>query len=97
MVHILGMWMYYAIWAVLGFMLLDFLFGLFKSLVTWKLSPKIITTYLKDILFFIIPLFYIASILPVDPTGWILIIFFYICSVGIIWEYISRIINKWKI
>ncbi|MGP7817276.1 hypothetical protein ACTXGU_09015 [Niallia sp. 01092] len=89
-------WVIYAVWAVFGFMLLDFLFGLFKSFVTWKLSPEIITNYLKDILYFVIPLITLTSLFPIDPTGWILLIFYYICSVGIIWMYIIRLIDKWR-
>ncbi|WP_141432679.1 hypothetical protein [Bacillus sp. 03113] len=95
MIQIAG-YMFYALWAVFGFMLLDFLVGLFRSLVTWTLNPKIITNYLKDIIFYVYPLIVIANILPIDPTGWILIIFYYIGAVGIIWYYITGLINKWR-
>ncbi|KAB2330740.1 hypothetical protein F7731_19245 [Cytobacillus depressus] len=89
-------WMLYAIWAVLGLMIIDFLIGFFRSLATKSFSPKIILEYLKDILYYVFPLIFLMNIMPIDPTGWILLIFFYIGALGVIFNYLLQIKNKWK-
>ncbi|MDQ0199462.1 hypothetical protein [Neobacillus ginsengisoli] len=83
-------------WAVLGLMMLDFIVGLFKSLVTKSFSPKMVLDYLKDILYYVFPLVFILNIMAIDPTGWILLIFYYIGGLAVIWNYISGIITKWR-
>jgi hypothetical protein len=89
-------WTLYTMWAVFGLLLVDFLIGLFKSVVTKSFSPKLILSYLKDILFFVYPLVFVINIMAIDPTGWILLIFFYIGSLGVILHYLSEIKNKWR-
>ncbi|MCM2532980.1 hypothetical protein NDK43_12000 [Neobacillus pocheonensis] len=83
-------------WAVLGLMLLDFIVGLFKSLVTKSFNLKMVLDYLKDVLYLVFPLVFILNLMPIDPTGWILLVFYYIGGLAVIWNYLSGIINKWR-
>ncbi|MEW9669208.1 hypothetical protein [Ammoniphilus sp. 3BR4] len=85
-------WMLYTMWAVFGLMLLDFLIGLFRSLKT--LSPTLILDYLKDILYYVLPLMVIANMMPLDPTGWVLLIGYYVSGLAVIWNYLIAIKNK---
>ncbi len=95
MVKING-WILYTLWAVLGLMMLDLLVGIFRSLVTKSFSPKIILDYLKDILYFVLPLIYVLNLIPLDPSGWILLIFYYLSGIALILHYLIAIKNKWR-
>jgi hypothetical protein len=86
----------YMLWAVFGLLILDLLFGLFKSVVTKSFSPNIILSAVKDILFYVYPLVFVINMLSVDPTGWILLIFYYVGSIGVILHYLVSIKNKWS-
>ncbi len=92
----IGAWMIYALWAVLGFMLLDLVVGFVKALVTGTFSSKLVLDYLKDVLYYVFPLLFVMNIMSIDPTGWILMIFYYIGSLAVIWNYLVSIKNKWK-
>jgi hypothetical protein len=89
-------WVLYMMWAVLGFMMLDFLVGLFRSVVTKSFSSKMVLDYLKDILYYVVPLLFLLSLIPIDPTKWVLLIFFYIGGLAVIWNYLKGIIKKWR-
>ncbi len=88
--------MLYTMWAVLGLMLLDFIVGLVRSVVTKSFSPKMVLEYLKALLYFVFPLLIVLSLMPIDPTGWILVIFYYIGGLAIILNYIVEIVKKWR-
>jgi len=88
--------MLYTMWAVLGLMGLDFLIGLVRSLVTRSFSPEMVLDYLKDVLYYVLPLIIIATMMPMDPTGWLLLIFYYIGGLAIVWHYLISIKNKWR-
>ena len=49
-------WMLYSLWIVLGLMALDFLVGLFRSLRVGDFFPSLILDYLRDMLFYVLPL-----------------------------------------
>jgi hypothetical protein len=89
-------WMLYTLWAVLGLMLVDFIVGLFRSLVTKSFSPNVGLDYLKDTLYYVFPLIFIANLMSIDPSGWILMVFYYICGITVIWHYLVSIFTKWK-
>lgn len=95
MIKIVG-WILYTMWAVLGLMLLDFFIGFFKSLVTRSFSPSTVLNYLKDVLYYVLPLIIIVTWMPLDPTGWLLKTFFYIGGFAVVWNYLMAIKNKWK-
>jgi hypothetical protein len=89
-------WILYTMWAVFGLMLLNLLIGMFRSLVTRSFSPSIVLDYLKDVLYYVLPLIIIVTLIPLDPTGWILLIFYYVGGLAIVWNYLLEIKNKWK-
>ena len=49
-------WMLYAMWIVLGLIALDFLASLYQSFKGGKFSYSMILGYLKDMLFYVVPL-----------------------------------------
>jgi hypothetical protein len=83
-------------WAIFGFMWLDFLIGLFRSLVTRSFSPKMVLDYLKDVVYYVLPLVVVVNLMPLDPTGWLLLIFYSIGGLAVIWNYLVSIKNKWR-
>lgn len=89
-------WALYLLWAVFGLLILDLVFGLFKSVVTKSFSPSIIVAAVKDVLFHVYPLVFVFNMLNIDPTGWILLIFYYVGSIGVILHYLVAIKNKWS-
>lgn len=88
--------MLYTIWAVLGLMLVDFLIGAFRLLVTKSFTHKLVLGYLSALLQHVFPLLIILTLTPIDPTGWILQVFYYLSGLAIIWHYLVDIVNKWK-
>jgi hypothetical protein len=83
-------------WAVLGLMLVDFLIGAFRSLVTKSFTHKLVLGYLSDLLHYVFPLLIIMTLMRLDPTGWILLVVYYISGLAIIWHYLAQIVNKWR-
>jgi hypothetical protein len=77
-------------------MMLDFVVGLVRSVVTNTFSANMVLDYLKSVLYMVFPLLFVYSIEGLDPTGWILKIFYYIGGLAIIWNYLSAIVNKWR-
>ncbi|MBD0381441.1 hypothetical protein [Paenibacillus sedimenti] len=87
-------WMLYTMWVVLGLMGLSFLLGLYQSLKASSFSYNLILTYLQDLLYYVFPLFLIANMMPLDKTGWLLQIGYYIGALGVVIKYISNIRSK---
>jgi hypothetical protein len=83
-------------WAATGLLLIDFLIGVFRSLVTKSFTHKLVLGYLSDLLHLVFPLLIIMTLMPLDPTGWILHAFYYISVLAIIWHYLVEIVNKWR-
>jgi hypothetical protein len=81
-------WMLYAMWAVLGVMGLDFLVGLVKSLNSSSSMVSMVMGYLKDMLTYILPLFVVYNLMSLDPTGIVMMVFFYLCALGLFVKYI---------
>jgi hypothetical protein len=77
-------------------MMLDFVVGFVRSVVTSTFSVNIVLDYLKSVLYMVFPLLFVYSIQSLDPTGWILKIFYYIGGIAIIWNYLVAIVNKWR-
>lgn len=89
-------WTLYMMWVVMGLMLLDFLVGFFRSMVTKSFSSNMVLDYLKDVLFYVFPLMFLMTLMPIDPTGYALLIFFYIGGIAVTWHYLTAIFNKWR-
>lgn len=92
----LSAWMVYTMWAVFGFMIIDFLIALFRHFWEGNFDPKFVLEYLKDIVFYVLPLNVILSMISIDPTGWILVILFFIGGIAIVLKYILDIIGKFR-
>ncbi|MDQ0246195.1 hypothetical protein J2S09_003799 [Bacillus fengqiuensis] len=90
----LANWMMYTMCAVLGLMMIDFLIAFFKSFWIGSFSPTIVLDYLKDILYYVFPLNIIISLIPLDPTDWILVIFYFLGGLGLMVKYIMDIKGK---
>lgn len=89
-------WMLYTMWAVFGLMLIDFIIAFFKSFWKGSFSPTLVLDYLKDVLYFVFPLNVILNMLSIDPTGWILIAFYFIGGIAVSIKYVMDIFNKFK-
>ena len=89
-------WMLYTMWAVFGLMILDLLLGFLKSFWKGTLTSDFILGYLKDLLYYVIPLNYLVYMFPIDPTGWILIAFFFVGGLAVAIKYLLDIIKKFK-
>lgn len=86
----------YMMMAVFGLMIIDFLLAFFKSFWMGAFSPSIVLDYLKDIVYYVLPLNILVSMMSIDPTGWILLIFYYIGGLAVIIKYAMDIVGKIK-
>jgi hypothetical protein len=89
-------WIFYTMWAVFGLMWLDLLIALFKSLVTKSFSLSIVLDYLKDVLYYVMPLMVVLNLMSMDSTGWFFLTFYFIGGLAVIWHYLVAIKNKWR-
>lgn len=86
----------YMMMALFGLMIIDFLLAFFKSFWVGAFSLSIVLDYLKDILYYVLPLNILASMMSIDPTGWILLIFYFIGGLAVIIKYVMDIFGKIK-
>jgi hypothetical protein len=89
-------WMLYTIWAVTGLMILDFVMAFIRSFWKGSFDTSFILGYLKDILYFIFPLKFLITMFGLDPTGWILITFYFIAGIAIVIKYLKDIFSKFQ-
>ncbi|TVY10880.1 hypothetical protein [Paenibacillus cremeus] len=87
-------WMLYSMLIMLGLMGLDMLFSLFKSLKSGSFSFSFMLGYLQDMLFYFFPMFLISNMMSLDPTGWFMMIFYYLGALGVALKYLSDLKNK---
>ncbi|MCR2806035.1 hypothetical protein [Paenibacillus soyae] len=78
----------------MGSMAVDFLVGLFMSLKDGKLSHELVLGYLKDMMYYVLPLFVLAGISAMDQTGWIVLVGYYVGALAVVVKYISDIKAK---
>lgn len=81
-------WMEVAMWVVMGSMALDMLIGMFKSMSGGKLSMELVLGYLKDMVYYVLPLFMLAGLSAMDNTGWILLAGYYLGSLAVVVKYL---------
>ncbi|NQX57949.1 hypothetical protein [Paenibacillus qinlingensis] len=89
-------WIIYTIWGIFGFMLVDFLIAFFKSFWVGSFGPTVVLGYLKDVLYYVLPLTVLLSMISFDPTGWIVVIFYFICGLAVMAKYVLDIIKKFQ-
>ncbi|CAM3909063.1 hypothetical protein COLU111180_13810 [Cohnella lubricantis] len=87
-------WMEVALWVVLGAMAADFLAGLFRMLTNSSLSFEPVLGYLRDILYYIVPLLVLASLATMDTTGWIVLVGYYIGALAVFFKYLRDLRAK---
>ncbi|UUZ94058.1 hypothetical protein LJK87_05370 [Paenibacillus sp. P25] len=88
-------WMLYTMWAVFGLMILDFLIGFLQSFWRGTFDTSFLS-YLKDILYYVLPLNVILSMVSIDPTGWILLSLYFIGGISVALKYILDIVKKFR-
>lgn len=88
--------MVYTVWAVFGLLILNFLIAL--SLRFWEGSfdPAFALKYVKDVLYYVLPLNVILSMASIDPTGWILVILFFVFGFFIVVNYVVDIVKLFR-
>ncbi len=87
-------WMIYTVWAIFGLMIIDFLIVLFQSFWQGSFHPTFILGYLKDILYYILPLNILVSMSSIDPTGYALLVFYFIGGLAVIIKYVLDIKSR---
>jgi hypothetical protein len=87
--------MLYTMYLILGLIAVDILAGLYKAITTNSFSFAKLAGFLKSgILYLVFPLTVLVSLIPMDPTGWVLTIAYYLASLGIVIKYIMDITGK---
>ncbi|MFC4769912.1 hypothetical protein [Effusibacillus consociatus] len=89
-------WMIYTMWAIFGLMFIDFLIALFRSLKEGSFDPTFVLGYLKDVLYYVLPLIIVVYLIPIDPTGWILVIGYFVFGIAVILKYLLDIKRKFQ-
>ncbi|MGD8189326.1 hypothetical protein ACQCN2_04915 [Brevibacillus ginsengisoli] len=89
-------WVIYTMWLIFGFMIVDLLIVLFRSFWQGSFDPVFVLDYLKDILYYILPLNLIISMSSIDPTGYILVTFYFIGGIAVILKYILDIKRRFR-
>ncbi len=89
-------WMIYTIWAVFGLMIIDLLITLFRSFWQGSFHPSSVLEYLKDILYYILPLNVIVSMTSIDPTEWTLVVLYFVGGIAVILKYVWDIVKKFN-
>ncbi|MDQ6419367.1 hypothetical protein RB620_07975 [Paenibacillus sp. LHD-117] len=87
-------WMEVAMWVVMGSMALDFLMGLFKGMTGGKLSHELVLGYLKDMVYFVLPLFMLAGLAAMDTTGFVVLVGYYLGALAVVVKYLMDMKSK---
>ncbi|WNR46218.1 hypothetical protein [Paenibacillus roseipurpureus] len=96
MTFTLESWMIYTLWGVFGFMLIDFLIAFFKSFWQGSFGPTIVLGYLKDVLYYVLPLNVLLSMVSFDPTYYTIIVFYFIGGLAIMAKYVLDVIRRFQ-
>lgn len=88
-------WMIYTMWAIFGLMIIDFIIAFSKSFWEGSFNTTFLG-YLKDILYYVLPLNIIISMIPIDPTGWILVIVYFVGGISVILKYVLDIKRRFQ-
>ncbi|MDN3016055.1 hypothetical protein V7161_04660 [Neobacillus drentensis] len=90
----LSAWMLYTMQAVFGLMILNFLIQFIQMFWKGSFDTSFVLDYLKDIVYFVLPLNLLISMNSIDPTGWIMITFYFIGGLAVVIKYLLDIKNK---
>ncbi len=86
--------MLYTMWVVLALIAVDFLVTLYVSVQSSSFSLSLLASFLNGLLHYVFPLFILVNLMPLDPTGWIILIAYYVGAIGVIFKYLIDIKNK---
>ena len=84
-------WMLYAMWAVVAMMGIKLLVQIYQSVIARNFPTTPILNFLQNFVFYVFPLFLIANMMPLDPTGVLFNIAYYVGAVGAIAKSITDI------
>ncbi|MBB6633047.1 hypothetical protein [Cohnella thailandensis] len=89
-------WMEVALWVALGAMAVDFLAGLFQSLKGNTISSlnEPVLGYLKDIVYYVLPLLMLAGFSTMDETEWIVKAAYFVGAAAVVIKYLKDIRAK---
>ncbi|WP_248758978.1 hypothetical protein [Paenibacillus sp. ATY16] len=90
----LTLWMEVALWVVLGSMGLNLLVDLFKTVTGGKFSLDFVLGYLKDLLYYVMPLLLLAGISLMDVTGWVVLVGYYLGALAVLLKYLMDLKGK---
>ncbi|WP_310226574.1 hypothetical protein [Paenibacillus qinlingensis] len=77
-------------------MLIDFIIAFFKSFWEGSFGPTLVLGYLKDVLYYVLPLTVLLSMTAFDPTGWIIVIFYFLCGLAVMIKYVLDIVKRFQ-
>ncbi len=87
-------WLLYTLWGVFGLMIINFLISFFQAFWKGSFIPSFVLDYLKDIIYYVLPLNILLSMFQIDPTGWILVTFYFIGGLAVIIKYLMDLKTK---
>jgi hypothetical protein len=87
-------WLLYTMMAVLGLMIVDFVIAFFTNLFKGSFNLTFMMDYLKDVLYYVMPLYFIGTMGSHDPTGWVLYTFYYILGIAAALKYLMGIFKR---
>ncbi|QHW34702.1 hypothetical protein GZH47_30510 [Paenibacillus rhizovicinus] len=91
----LGDWVVYTMWGVFVFMILDFVIAFARSFWAGTFDTTFIG-YLKDIVFYVVPLNFILTMTPIDPSHYTLVTLYFIGGASVIIKYVVDIVRRVK-
>ncbi|MCY0902262.1 MAG: hypothetical protein OWU32_08785 [Firmicutes bacterium] len=87
--------MMYALWLVLIAIALNVLLGSVRAAMRGQFDVDIFVHYLVNgILGGVLPLLVIAHLRGIDPTGWLILLFYYVSAVGLFVKYLLDALSK---
>lgn len=87
-------WMLYTMWAVLGLIGLNWLVDMYRSLIGKTFSSNNLTSVLGAMMTTVLPMLILVYVMPLDPTGWIVLIAYYLSGLGVILSNLSDLKKK---
>ncbi|MBD3920549.1 hypothetical protein H8B09_17430 [Paenibacillus sp. PR3] len=88
-------WITYCLLGIFGLMIIDFLIAFALSF--WAGTFEVtFLPYLKDIVFYVLPLNFILSMVSIDPTEWTLIVLYFVGALSVMIKYVRDIIRRFR-
>jgi hypothetical protein len=81
---VLGGWTMYAMWAVLAVTILSLAAGILRALMNKGSIWDKGAAFLGNVLHYVLPLLVLAYLIPIDPTGIILIVVYFVAAICVI-------------